>query len=565
MAEAGTSGKLEVFISYSRRDSLDFADQIDSALKACGFNTILDRHGISGGDDWQRRLGDLILSADTIVFVMSPESAVSEICAWEVEEAYRLSKRILPIITTDLGGALPPERLQKLNYIHFYAEKSVPGSGFGSGLMKLTEALNTDLGWVREHSRIGLLAASWEGAGRPVNRLLTGPDIESAKNWLGAQRKSPQEATELHRAFIAASEEAERARVAREKAQEATARDGEIKRLVAEQEAQRLTLEAGKLKAEQQAAVAEARRRRSQMLLAIPTVLLLAGAGSTWVWIDRTRNFAEANRIRAEAAETAKRLAERDKETAQLQAELEKAKREAVAAGGTKQEAVSAENQGSPTTGLALLTPEEASLRISDAAVSMMLLFEVDGRVGYDRRYHHPVRPPDPSGITIGVSYDLGYVTEDEFTRDWKTLLDTATFEKLLPAVGKMGPDAQAILDQVKGLDIPWDAAQVVFREKALTKYGALVDKIFPNAKELPPDSYGALVSLVFNRGAKLDGDRRVEMRNIKTLMEQRKFDAIPAEIRNMKRLYNDALGLLKRRNAEAILFEKGLVGSKKI
>lgn len=89
-------GKLRVFISYSR-DDLHFADQLDAALNAYGFECVMDRHGISGGEDWKRRLGNLISEADTVVFVLSPTSARSEICAWEVEEATQLGKRILPV------------------------------------------------------------------------------------------------------------------------------------------------------------------------------------------------------------------------------------------------------------------------------------------------------------------------------------------------------------------------------------------------------------------------------------------------------------------------------------
>src|SRR5215470_5880874 len=85
-------GKLRVFISYSR-DDLKFADQLDDALNACGFECLIDRHGISGGEEWKRRLGNLIREADTVVFVLSPTSARSEICDWEVEEATRLGKR----------------------------------------------------------------------------------------------------------------------------------------------------------------------------------------------------------------------------------------------------------------------------------------------------------------------------------------------------------------------------------------------------------------------------------------------------------------------------------------
>jgi hypothetical protein len=50
-ASAG-SGKLRVFISYSR-DDLDFADQLDATLRIGGFDTSIDRHAISGGEEWQ--------------------------------------------------------------------------------------------------------------------------------------------------------------------------------------------------------------------------------------------------------------------------------------------------------------------------------------------------------------------------------------------------------------------------------------------------------------------------------------------------------------------------------
>jgi hypothetical protein len=148
-------GKLRVFISYSR-DDLEFADQLTAALDTCGFECFIDRHGISGGEDWKRRLGNLIREADTVVFVQSPTSARSEICAWEVEEATRLGKRILPVNCRPLEGATPPPRLRDLNYIFFHADsKNAPGSGFGTGLAKLVAALNTDFDWLREHTRYG--------------------------------------------------------------------------------------------------------------------------------------------------------------------------------------------------------------------------------------------------------------------------------------------------------------------------------------------------------------------------------------------------------------------------
>ena len=79
MAEVGSSSeKLKVFISYSRRDSTEFADELVNGLELAGFAPYLDRHNVAPGEKWEVRLGGLIAQADTVIFVVSPESVKSE-------------------------------------------------------------------------------------------------------------------------------------------------------------------------------------------------------------------------------------------------------------------------------------------------------------------------------------------------------------------------------------------------------------------------------------------------------------------------------------------------------
>src|SRR5215813_3194544 len=174
-----TGEKLQVFISYSR-DDLAFADQLAAGLRVGGIDPTIDRQGISGGEDWRRRLGSLIRDAETVVVVLSPSSTRSETCSWEVEEAIRLGKRIVPVVCRSLENVPAPPRLQSLNYVFFYSEPKAPGSGFGSGLQELVSALNTDIAWVREHTRYLQRATEWDAGGRPENRLLSGADIAAA-------------------------------------------------------------------------------------------------------------------------------------------------------------------------------------------------------------------------------------------------------------------------------------------------------------------------------------------------------------------------------------------------
>ena len=279
-------GKLRVFISYSR-DDLKFADQLDAALDTYGFECLIDRHGISGGEDWKRRLGKLISEADTVVFVLSPNSARSEICDWEVEEAARLNKRILPVICRPLEGANPPARLRDRNYIFFYDEPKLPGSGFGTGLANLIAALNTDFDWLREHTRYLQRATEWDSRGRPANRLLSGDDIAEAKAWATRRPKNAPEPTALHLDFIRASEE------------EAEARSSEQHKQLEAMAAAQAERETALHKAEdaQQKRAAMARIRN----IALVAVSILAVVAGLLGWsAEQQRKTAEQQRLTAE-------------------------------------------------------------------------------------------------------------------------------------------------------------------------------------------------------------------------------------------------------------------------
>ncbi|MGA8692819.1 MAG: toll/interleukin-1 receptor domain-containing protein, partial [Xanthobacteraceae bacterium] len=266
-------GKLRVFISYSR-DDLNFADQLEAALDLCGFECLIDRHDISRGEDWKRRLGNLISEADTIVFVLSPSSARSPICDWEVEEAARLNKRILPVNCRPLEGASPPPRLRELNYIFFYEEPKIPGSGFGTGLANLVTALNTDFEWLREHTRYLQRAIEWDTGGRPTDRLLSGNDILVAKAWAAARPKGEPEPTALHLEFIRASEEEAEARLSEQRKQLEAVAAAQAARETALHEAEEALKQA-----------ADAQRRRARIRnIALVVVSILAGLAGWLGW-----------------------------------------------------------------------------------------------------------------------------------------------------------------------------------------------------------------------------------------------------------------------------------------
>ena len=64
--------KAKIFISYSRKD-LAFASRLEAALKARDCEPLIDRTEIHALEDWWKRIETLIDSADTVVFVLSPD------------------------------------------------------------------------------------------------------------------------------------------------------------------------------------------------------------------------------------------------------------------------------------------------------------------------------------------------------------------------------------------------------------------------------------------------------------------------------------------------------------
>jgi len=205
---------------------------------------------------------------------------------------------------------------------------------------------------------------------------------------------------------------------------------------------------------------------------------------------------------------------------------------------------------------------------LSKKSLDLILEFEVGGGENYYNKFlKNPTWPEGQSGVTIGIGYDLGYVNKAEFSEDWKDL-PKEIFDRLYKVVGIKGYNAKNLIRGLKDINIPWDLALKVFNNKTVTKFYNLTRGAFPNFDNLPEDAKGGLVSLVFNRGAALEGDRRREMKLIRDGMklvsnyDQKALTFIANQIRNMKRIWiggSIEKGMSRRRDAEANLIENSL------
>jgi GH24 family phage-related lysozyme (muramidase) len=170
--------------------------------------------------------------------------------------------------------------------------------------------------------------------------------------------------------------------------------------------------------------------------------------------------------------------------------------------------------------------------------------------------------PGGASGITIGRGYDLGYHTADEFDRDWRGRLPAQMTHLLRASIGLKGDAARDRARLLRGrVSITAADADAVFLVRELPKTIRLTMDTFPGLERLPLDAQGALVSLVFNRGSRMqDNDpllqERREMRAIAAAVTRVDLPAIARELRSMKRLWigKGLDGLVRRRDEEAEL-----------
>lgn len=200
---------------------------------------------------------------------------------------------------------------------------------------------------------------------------------------------------------------------------------------------------------------------------------------------------------------------------------------------------------------------------ISQKAFNLIINEETGGQSYYERTEQHPDYPGGSSGVTIGVGYDCGYETADSIQADWGPHLSADMVSHLRACAGIHSSPARALAHELRSkITVPWTVALNVFQSRDVPKWESIVARALPNTHLLTGDSFGALVSLAFNRGASfsLPGARYAEMRSIKTLMGLRKYTSIPEEIRGMKRLWKAGSDLWNRREHEAKLFEEGLV-----
>jgi WD40 repeat protein len=205
----------DVFISYSRKDS-DFVRRLFDALAAQKRDMWVDWEDIPRAANWIEEIYAGIESSNTFIFVTSANSLASEICHLEIERAIQHNKRLIPVIYQDVKEkTIAGEWFEKdwenraranwqaikhLNWLFFREQDD-----FDTAFHDLIATLDTDLDYVKAHTRLLVRAREWEINGHNRSYLLSGDDLRSAEEQLAESGGKEPKPTALQTHYILTS------------------------------------------------------------------------------------------------------------------------------------------------------------------------------------------------------------------------------------------------------------------------------------------------------------------------------------------------------------------------
>lgn len=197
----------DVFISYSRKDA-EYVRRIRSALKKSGRDSWVDWLSIPDSSKWESEIFAGIEGADNFVFIISPDSVSSTMCMREVAHAVNCGKHLVTVLFRPTPMESLPPSLSEVQWIPYHS------LGFERSFDRLITAIDTDLPWTKEHTRLLGRATEWQFKGEDKSFLLRGRDLRQAEQWVAQSAQGEKrKLTPLHLRYISNSRRTEDNRV----------------------------------------------------------------------------------------------------------------------------------------------------------------------------------------------------------------------------------------------------------------------------------------------------------------------------------------------------------------
>ncbi|MEO0434392.1 MAG: TIR domain-containing protein [Cyanobacteria bacterium J06656_5] len=193
----------QVFLAYAQADA-EMMVHIRRSLRRQGITVWSNQTDIPTGEAFKRVVNRGIEEADTMVYLLSPNSLRSQYCQYELRYAVALKKRVVPILVRPLTPEDNDTELKSLQYIDL--TDNVRADDYLLDENQLIKTLNHDAAYYAQHKDLLVKALKWKRQQQNASVLLRGYDLRQAEAWLKtAQGRASHPATEYHREFIQAS------------------------------------------------------------------------------------------------------------------------------------------------------------------------------------------------------------------------------------------------------------------------------------------------------------------------------------------------------------------------
>jgi WD40 repeat protein len=190
----------EVFISYAREDA-PFVRRLYEDLTQNKRQVWVDWEDIPLTADWLAEAYAGIQGADTFIFVISPASVRSGPCTLELEHALENNKRLVPILRQEVSESEDQKMMHKALSAHNWL-MCRDQDDYSKAFQSILKAIDTDLNYVKAHTRYIVRATEWEDKGRDASLLLRGNDLHAAESWLKESQLKQPRANELQTKYI---------------------------------------------------------------------------------------------------------------------------------------------------------------------------------------------------------------------------------------------------------------------------------------------------------------------------------------------------------------------------
>lgn len=187
-----------LFVSHAREDrqiALELAEALSVRLAEAQIRATGDWDLVAGAD-YEPQLGQMIRSAEALVFILSTDSAASSACLMELARAAADGKRIVPVVLRPVPDDKIPAEILKPQWV-FASGKSKDAIA-----AEIADAVMTDFELVVGHTELLTAARLWENGRGP---LLGGSHVRQARELLTRLAANPRPypaATPLQQRYV---------------------------------------------------------------------------------------------------------------------------------------------------------------------------------------------------------------------------------------------------------------------------------------------------------------------------------------------------------------------------